>query len=123
MKPYLEMTDEELMHRTSRGSDSAFEELYRRYARRLQGFFFRQLGGDVDSAADFTHDVFLRIYEARDRYETGTNVATWFFTIAYNLCRNHHRNHRPSGPRRVGFCHAKQEPRQSRQSQNPEKQL
>ena len=65
-KSNRQLSDEELMQRVSRGSESAFEELYRRYVRRLQGFFFRQLGGDVDSAADFTHDVFLRIYEARE---------------------------------------------------------
>ena len=91
-KSNRQLSDEELMQRVSRGSESAFEELYRRYVRRLQGFFFRQLGGDVDSAADFTHDVFLRIYEARDRYETGNNVATWFFSIAYNLCKNVYRH-------------------------------
>ena len=68
-KSNRQMTDEQLMHRASRGSESAFEELYRRYARRLQGFFFRQLGGDEEAAADYTHDVFLRVYEARNRYQ------------------------------------------------------
>ena len=65
-KSYRQMTDEELMKRASHGNDAAFEELYRRYARRLQGFFFRQLGGDDEAAADLTHDVFLRAYEAKD---------------------------------------------------------
>lgn len=87
-KSYRQMTDEELMKRASHGNDAAFEELYRRYARRLQGFFFRQLGGDDEAAADLTHDVFLRAYEAKDNYAEGSNVATWFFSIAYNLCKN-----------------------------------
>ena len=91
-KSHRQMTDEALMLRASRDSESAFEELYRRYARRLQGFFFRQLGGDNEAAADFTHDVFLRVYESRDRYVEGNNVATWFFTIAYNLCKNTYRH-------------------------------
>ena len=56
-RSHRQMTDEELMQRVARDSDSAFEELYRRYARRLQGFFFRQLGGDDEAASDFTHDV------------------------------------------------------------------
>ena len=72
--------------------DRAFEELYRRYARRLKGFFFLQLGGDEELAADATHDVFLRAYEARSRYQEGRSVSTWLFTIAYNLCRNHYRS-------------------------------
>jgi RNA polymerase sigma-70 factor (ECF subfamily) len=91
-KSNRQMTDEQLMLRVSKGSESAFEELYRRYARRLQGFFFRQLGGDEMQAADYTHDVFLRVYEARDRYLEDNNVATWFFSIAYNLCKNTYRH-------------------------------
>ena len=45
LKPLRQQTDEKLMARAANGSDTAFEELYRRYARRLKGFFFIQLGG------------------------------------------------------------------------------
>ena len=92
LKPLRQQTDEQLMERAAAGSDTAFEERYRRYARRLKGFFFMQLGGDEELAADSTHDVFLRAYEARSRYQEGRNVSTWLFTIAYNLCRNHYRS-------------------------------
>ena len=100
LKPLHLLADEELMARAAAGKaplaspegDRAFEELYRRYARRLKGFFFLQLGGNEELAADATHDVFLRAYEARSRYEEGRSVSTWLFTIAYNLCRNHYRN-------------------------------
>ena len=92
LKPLRQQTDEQLMTRAATGSDTAFEELYRRYARRLKGFFFMQLGGDEELAADATHDVFLRAYEARDRYQEGRKVDTWLFTIAYNICRNHYRS-------------------------------
>ena len=92
LKPLRQLTDEQLMAKAATGSDRAFEELYRRYARRLKGFFFLQLGGDEELAADATHVVFLRAYEARSRYQEGRSVSTWLFTIAYNLCRNHYRN-------------------------------
>ena len=100
LKPLRQLSDEQLMARTAAGKDPlaspegdrAFEELYRRYARRLKGFFFLQLGGDEELAADATHDVFLRAYEARSRYEEGRSVSTWLFTIAYNICRNHYRS-------------------------------
>ena len=85
-------SDEQLMQRASRGSNRAFEELYNRYARRLQGFFVRRLGDDADLAADFMHDTFLRLYAARETYSEGRNFRAWLYTIAYNLCRNHHRN-------------------------------
>ena len=92
LHPLRQQTDEQLMAKAAKGSDTAFEELYRRYARRLTGFFFLQLGGDEELAADATHDVFLRAYEARSRYQEGRRVDTWLFTIAYNICRNHYRS-------------------------------
>ena len=87
-----DQSDEQLMKRAARGSDRAFEELYNRHARRLQGFFVRRLGNDAELAADFMHDTFLRLYAARETYREGRNFRTWLYTIAYNLCRNHHRN-------------------------------
>ena len=92
LKPLRHQSDEQVMARAASGSDAAFEELYRRYARRLKGFFFMQLGGDEELAADSTHDVFLRAYEARTRYREGSNVSTWIFTLAYNICKNHYRS-------------------------------
>ena len=85
-------TDEQLMLRAARGSDRAFEELYNRHARRLQGFFVRRLGDDADLAADFMHDTFLRLYAAREKYHEGNSFRAWLYTIAYNLCKNHRRN-------------------------------
>ena len=98
LKPLRQQTDEQLMARAATGSDTAFEELYRRYARRLKGFFFMQLGGDEELAADATHDVFLRAYEARSRYQEGRKVDTWLFTIAYNICKNHYRSNAYEAP-------------------------
>lgn len=85
-------TDEQLMQRAARGSNRAFEELYNRHARRLQGFFSRRLGNDSDLAPDFMHDTFLRLYAAREGYREGRNFRAWLYTIAYNLCKNHFRN-------------------------------
>ena len=88
-------SDEQLMQRASRGNDRAFEELYNRHARRLQGFFVRRLGGDQELAADFMHDTFLRLYDARERYREGLSFRPWLYTIAYNLCKNHVRKTHP----------------------------
>ncbi len=86
------LSDEQLMQRAAKGSNRAFEELYNRHARRLQGFFTRRLGHDGDLAADFMHDTFLRLYDARESYREGRNFRAWLYTIAYNLCKNHLRN-------------------------------
>lgn len=88
-------SDEQLMKRASQGNERAFEELYNRHARRLQGFFNRRLGNDADLAADFMHDTFLRLYAARERYQGNRDFRAWLYTIAYNLLKNHLRKPTP----------------------------
>lgn len=89
---YKEDTDEELMKRVSRNDTRAFEVLYTRYARRLQGFFIRMLGFDIPKAEDFTQELFLKIYEGRNAYEEGRSFSSWAFSMAYNLCKNEYRH-------------------------------
>lgn len=86
------LTDGELMLKIRKGQERAFEELYRRYARRLQGFFYRMLGGDKELAADFTQEIFERIWKFRDKYNNDGQVSAWMFTMAYNICRNEYRH-------------------------------
>lgn len=91
-KPLSALTDDELMQRVScKDDDRAFGELYHRHARRLMGFFFRQLDRDEALASDFTQDAFMRVWTARDKF-TGTTFRTWLFTIAFNLIKNHIRH-------------------------------
>jgi len=92
LKPLSSLTDEELMQRvSSKDDDRAYSELYHRHARRLMGFFFRQMNGDEALAADLTQDAFLRVWTARDRF-SGTSFRTWLLTIGYNLVKNHFRH-------------------------------
>ena len=80
-------TDERLMEAVATGNERAFAELYRRYARRLQGFFSVRTD-DGAAAADFMQELFMRLWTARASYRTGRPVAPWLFTLAYNLLRN-----------------------------------
>ena len=92
LKPLGSLTDDELMQRVaSKDDDRAYGELYHRHARRLMGFFFRQMNGDEALAADLTQDAFMRVWTARDKF-SGTNFRTWLLTVGYNLVRNHYRH-------------------------------
>ena len=91
-KPLASLTDDELMQKVSiKDDDRAFGELYRRHARRLMGFFFRQMNGDEALSADLTQDAFMRVWTARQKF-TGRNFHTWMLTISYNLLKNHYRH-------------------------------
>jgi RNA polymerase sigma-70 factor (ECF subfamily) len=92
LKTLGSLTDEELMQRVAgKDDDRAYGELYHRHARRLMGFFFRQMNSDEALAADLTQDAFMRVWTARDKF-AGTNFRTWLLTISYNLVRNHYRH-------------------------------
>lgn len=71
--------------------NTEYGALYQRYARRLYGFFLRQLNHDTQAAADATHEVFLRVLEANSSEKTHA-VVPYLFTIAYNLLRNRYRH-------------------------------
>lgn len=92
LTPLASLSDEELMQRVaSKDDDRAYGELYHRHACRLMGLFYRQMNGDEALAADLTHDAFMRVWTARDRF-SGTNFRTWLLTIGYNLIKNHYRH-------------------------------
>lgn len=85
-------TDEHLMLRVARkDDDGAFNELHHRYARKLMGFFYRQMKGDEALASDMVQDVFLRVWSSRNQF-CGDSFRVWLFSIAYNLCKNHYRH-------------------------------
>lgn len=88
----MSCTDEELMQKTARGDQRAFEDLYYRHVRRFQGFFLRMLEYDPAKAEDFTQELFLRIYEKSDRFAAEYSFSSWAFSIAYNLCKNEYRH-------------------------------
>ena len=91
-RPLSSLSDDELMQRVSKNDDDkAYGELYHRHARRIMGFFFRQLNGDEALSADFTQDTFMRVWTARDKFN-GKSFRTWVLTIAYNLVKNHYRH-------------------------------
>lgn len=91
--PLRSLSNEQLMDRVSANDDDrAFDELYHRFARRMMGFFYRQMNHDEERASDLMQDTFLRVWGARLRWKTDTEFLPWIFTIAYNICKNEYRH-------------------------------
>ncbi len=91
MIDYKNHTDEDLMSLVQKGSEGAFNEIYKRYSRRLLHFMFRMLGQDEAKAQDFLQDVFIKIVTAPEKFDTNKVFKTWIFTVAANLCKNSYR--------------------------------
>ncbi len=72
------------MARYAAGDPEAFDELFRRYEPRAYGFFLRRTGS-AQRAEDLYQELFLRIHQARDRYDPARPFTPWFFRIANRL--------------------------------------
>ncbi|RMF67692.1 MAG: sigma-70 family RNA polymerase sigma factor [Calditrichaeota bacterium] len=83
-------TDDQLMLSYASGDLAAFEELFRRYGKRLYNLFLRSVNRE-DLAQDLLQECFLKVIEARDRYRPRTAFSSWIFTIAMNLIRDTYR--------------------------------
>ncbi len=84
-------TDESLMTLIHQGETSAFDELYARYHKRLLYYFYRMLGNSYDKAGDFLQDIFMKIIEKPDQFDSSRRFCTWLFSVAHNMCKNEYR--------------------------------
>lgn len=76
-------TDEELMLMYRDGDVTAFEILYRRHRGPVYRFILRRCGSGA-SAEELFQDVWLKLIQARERYEVSAKFTTYLYRIANN---------------------------------------
>ena len=90
-----DFSDEELLriYKDTTGSQrqKAFDCLYLRYSESLAQYFFFALHKDHEKARDFVHDLFLKILESPDRFDTNQRFKSWIYKVASNMCKNEYR--------------------------------
>ena len=87
---YQSLSNEELMMSYGRGDALAFDELYLRNKAPLYRYFLRQTS-QVTLAEELTHEVWLRVINARQRYVPSAKFTTYLFQIAHNCIVDHYR--------------------------------
>jgi RNA polymerase sigma factor (sigma-70 family) len=87
--------EQALMSAYARGDAAAFEPLFRALAPRLMGFY-RRAGLSHEQSEDLTQATFVRLHQARDRYQEGAPLRPWLFTIAARVRLDHLRKQRRS---------------------------
>jgi RNA polymerase sigma-70 factor, ECF subfamily len=84
-------TDEELMMLIIIKDKSAFEELYNRYSKKMICYFYRMLWGDYNKAKDFVQDLFLKVIERPEIFDSQKTFSIWFYSLASNMCKNEYK--------------------------------
>lgn len=87
---YEAVSDEELMVNYSLGDTEAFDELYHRNKGTLYRYFLRQTR-QTALAEEFTHEVWLRVINARNQYLPKARFTTYLYQIAHNCLIDHYR--------------------------------
>jgi RNA polymerase sigma-70 factor (ECF subfamily) len=52
----------------------------------------RRLSGSTADAEDLVQDTYVRAFRSEGRYEPGTNLRAWLFTILHNVAKNRWRD-------------------------------
>lgn len=69
----------------------AFEELFRSFFPGLVLFAQKYLP-DQDTAKEIVHNVFINLWEKREKVDAGSSLKSYLFTSVYNRCLNHIRD-------------------------------
>ncbi len=76
-------SNKELLLLIREDNEVAFFQLYERYSRRLYGFVLRYIKQEAD-AEEIVQEVFIKIWETRDKIDVYSSFESFLFTIAYN---------------------------------------
>ncbi|HEV8611291.1 MAG TPA: sigma-70 family RNA polymerase sigma factor [Thermoanaerobaculia bacterium] len=86
--------DSELVRGILAGDEALFSILVRRYQTRVVAHVTRMVGSRED-AFDLAQEIFLKVFQALDRYNPEFKFSTWLFRIAGNAAIDHLRKRRP----------------------------
>jgi RNA polymerase sigma-70 factor (ECF subfamily) len=78
------------MAKLQAGESDALNQLMERHATPVFHFLCRMVGNE-DDANDLAQETFVRVFKSAKSFRLNQKFATWLFTIAANLARNHFR--------------------------------
>lgn len=84
---YKEDVDTQLVLLAQAGNKEAFDELVRRYGKRVYHSAYSFLR-NVDDASDIVQEVFLRAYRSLGTFDPRRALFPWLYRITRNLCIN-----------------------------------
>ncbi|MEW5845144.1 MAG: RNA polymerase sigma-70 factor [Bacteroidota bacterium] len=82
--------EKQIVLKVIEGNHEAFAQLYDMYAERIYYFALRFMISKED-AENITQEVFVKVWETRDRLDVNLSLSSYLFTIAKNTIFNIHR--------------------------------
>lgn len=76
---------DELSYRFASGDETVFEEVVEQYSRRVYELCYRILRHE-EEARDMAQEVFVRVYQKRNKFKGRSALYTWIYRIATNMC-------------------------------------
>ena len=88
-----ELEDREVI-KLCRGNGSvkeqAWEEVVRRFRRRVFGIAYK-FTGRYEESQDLTQEIFLRVFRSLDKFDANADFGTWLYSVSRNHCIASHR--------------------------------
>jgi RNA polymerase sigma-70 factor (ECF subfamily) len=76
--------DESILRAATKGSNTAFKQLYDYYAPFVWRLAYKTVAGDESLARQVAQDVFVRVHGSLRRFDFRSGFSTWLYRIAYN---------------------------------------
>lgn len=81
----MPISDEILVKKSQEGDYSSFEELVKRYEKKIYNLAYR-LTGNREDARDALQETFLQAFRKLSSFKGKSKFSTWLYRIAVNVC-------------------------------------
>ncbi len=77
--------DKFLVERFQEGDKTAFDELVRKYQKKIYELAYH-FTHNVDDALDLSQEIFIRVFKSLGDFKQKSSFQTWLYRISQNLC-------------------------------------
>lgn len=84
---------ERCLAREDEEAEAAWEEIVRRYRRRVFGIAYK-FTGRYEESQDLAQEIFLRVFRSLDKFDRNADFGTWLYSVSRNHCIDHYRSGR-----------------------------
>lgn len=89
LEDHGKLSDDELLQLFGNGDDKAYKIILERYQEDILNYLYRSTNG-AEEYRDLAQDVFIELYQYRERVNKIRNFKSWIFVVAVNFSNRFH---------------------------------